>query len=120
MTLVTGDRVTSVSALFSVSCVVGGAAFRLLVVVGFTYSPVNPLLLLTGHGIVVSSRRVDGCGSSSFDPPFLFRFVRFSIKVSTCCLEEVPGVGLWGTLSLFRLLWLSHTSSVDPVWVWGL
>ena len=91
-----------------------------LVVVGFTYSPVNPLLLLTGHGIVVSSRRVDGCGSSSFDPPFLFRFPRFSIEVSTCCLEEVPGVGLWGTLSLFRLLWLCHTSSVDPVWVWGL
>ena len=72
----TGERDTSVGAFFSVSCVVGGAAFRLLVVVGFTYSPVNPLLLLTGHGIVVSSMRVDGCGSSesSSDPPFLFRF----------------------------------------------
>jgi len=53
---------------------------------------VNPLLLLTGHGIIVSSRRVVGCGSSSSDPPFLFRFPRFSIKVSTCCLEEVPGL----------------------------
>ncbi len=102
------------------SCVVRGAAFQLLVVVGFTYSPVNPLLLLTGHGIVVSSRRVDRCGSSSSDPLCLFRFPRFSIEVSTCCLKEVPGVGLWGTLSLFRLLWLCHTSSVDPVWVWGL
>ncbi len=118
MTLATGERDTSVSALFSVSCVVRGAAVRLLVVVGFTCSPVNPLLLLTGHGIVVFSRRVDGCWSSSSDPPFLFRFPRFSIEVST--LEEVPGVGLWGTLSLFRLLWLCHTSSVDPVWVRGL
>ena len=113
------STLTSVSALFSVSCVVRGAAFRLLVVVGFTYSPVNPLLLLTGHGIVVSSRRVDGCGSSSSDPSFLFRFPRFSIEVSTCCLKEVPGVGLWGTLSLFGFLWLCHTLSVDPVWGWG-
>ena len=94
----TGERDTSVGAFFSVSFVVGGAAFRLLVVVGFTYSQVNPLLLLTGHGIVVSSRGVDGCGSSSFDPPFLFRFPRFSIEVSTCRLEEVPGVGLFGAL----------------------
>ena len=56
MTLATGERDTSVSALFSVSCVVRGVVFRLLVVVGFsiqysviaqprfTYSPVNPLL----------------------------------------------------------------------------
>ena len=97
MTFAAGERVTSVSALFSVSCVVRGAAFRLLVVVGFTYSPVDPLLLLTGHGIGICSRRVDGCGSSSSGPPCLFRFPRFSIEVSTCCLEEVPGVGLWGT-----------------------
>jgi hypothetical protein len=64
----TGERDTSVSALFSesASCVVMDAAFRLLVGVGFTYSLVNPLLLLTGHGVVVSSRRVGGCGSSSF------------------------------------------------------
>ena len=61
------ERDTSVSALFSDSFVVRGAAFRLLVVVGFTYSPVNLLLFLTGRGIVVSSRRVDGCGSSSSD-----------------------------------------------------
>ena len=120
MVFATGERDTSVSALFSVSCVVRGAAFRLLVVVGFTYSPVNPLLLLTGHGIVVSGRGVDGCGGSSFDPPFLFRFPRFSIEVSTCYLEEVPGVRLFGTLSLFGFLWLCHTSSVDPVWVRGL
>jgi len=52
VTLATGERGTSVSALFSVSCVVRGAAFRLLVVVGFTYSPVRNLLL-TGRGIVV-------------------------------------------------------------------
>ena len=66
MVFATGEKETSVSALFSASCVVRDAAFRLLVVVGFTYSPVNPLLLLTGHGVVVSSRRVGGCGSSSF------------------------------------------------------
>ena len=94
MTLVTGERDTLVSALFSVSCVIGGTSFRLLVVVGFTYSPVKPLLLLTGRGIVVSRRRVDGCGGSSSDLPVLFRFPRFSIEVSTCCLEEFPGVGI--------------------------
>ena len=66
MVFATGERDTLVSAFFSASCVVRDAAFRLLVVVGFTYSPVNPLLLLTGHGVVVSSRRVGGCGSSSF------------------------------------------------------
>jgi hypothetical protein len=59
---------------------------------------VTPLLLLMGHGIVVSGRGVDGCGGSSFDPPFLFRFPRFLIEVSTCCLGEVPGVRLFGTL----------------------
>ena len=64
MTLATGERGTSVSALFSVSCVVRGAAFRLLVVAGFTYSPVRDLLLLTGHWIVVSSR-------SSFKEEFI-------------------------------------------------
>jgi len=64
VTLATGERDTSVSALFSVSCVVRGAAFRLLVVVGFTYSPVNPLLLLTGHGIGICSR-------SSFKEEFI-------------------------------------------------
>ena len=64
MTLATGERDTSVSVLFSVSCVVRGAAFRLLVVVGFTYSPVNPLLLLTGHGIGICSR-------SSFKEEFI-------------------------------------------------
>ena len=91
----------SASTLFSASFVVSDSAIQLplagmsswcaVVVVGFTYSPVNPLLLLAGHGIIVSSRRVVGCLSSS-DPPLLFRFPRFSIKVSTCCLEEVPGV----------------------------
>ncbi len=106
MILVTGERDISVSVLFSVSCVIGGTAFRLLVVDGFTDSPENPLLLLTGRGFVVSSRRVDGCGSSSSDLPAVFRFPRFLIEVSTCCLEEVPGVGLWGTLSLFGFLWL--------------
>jgi hypothetical protein len=64
VTFAAGERVTSVSALFSVSCVVRGAAFRLLVVVGFTYSPVNPLLLLTGHGIGICSR-------SSFKEEFI-------------------------------------------------
>ena len=64
MTLATGEGGTSVSVLFSVSCVVRGAAFRLLVVVGFTYSPVNPLLLLTGHGIGICSR-------SSFKEEFI-------------------------------------------------
>ena len=49
-----------------------------------------------------------------------FFFVRFSVKVSTCYLEEVPGVGLWGTLLLFGFLWLCQTSSVHPVWVWGM
>ena len=94
----TGEGDISVSALFSVSCVIGGTAFWLLVVDGFTDSPVNPLLLLTGRGLVVSSRRVDGCGSSSSDPSFLFRFPRFSVEVSTCRLEEVPGIGLFGAL----------------------
>ena len=126
----TGEKDTLVSTLFSDSFVVMDAAFRLLlvgmsswcvvVVFGSTYAPVNPLFLLAGHGIIVSSKRVVGCGSSLPDPPFLFRFPRFSIKVATCCLEEVPGVGLWGTLLLFGFLWLCHTSSVDPVWVWRL
>ena len=93
-----GEGDISVSALFSVSCVIGGTAFRLLVVDGFTDSPVNPLLLLTGRGLVVSSRRVDGCGGSSSDPSFLFRFPRFLVEVSTCRLEEVPGDGLFGAL----------------------
>ena len=126
----TGEKDTLVSTLFSDSFVVMDAAFRLLlvgmsswcvvVVFGFTCSPVNPLFLLAGLGIIVSSKRVDGCGCSSSDPPFLFRFPRFSIKVSTCCLEEVPGVGLWVTLLLLGFLWLCHTSFVDPVWVWRL
>jgi hypothetical protein len=79
----------------------GMSSWCVVVVVGFTYSPVNLLLLFTGHRIIVSIRRVVGCWSSSSDPPFLFRFPRFSIKVSTCCLEEVSDVGLWGTWLLF-------------------
>jgi hypothetical protein len=126
----TGEKDTLVSALFSASFVVRDTVFRLplagmsswcvVVVFGSTYAPVNPLFLLAGHGIIVSSKRGVGCGSSSSDPLFRFRFPRFSIKVSTCCLEEVSGVGLWGTLLLFRFLWLCHTSSVDPVWVWRM
>ena len=96
------------------------AAWCVLVVVGFTYSPVNPLFLLAGLGVIVSIERVVRRGCSSSDPLVLLCFPRFSIKVSTCCLEEDPGVGLWGTWSLFGFLWLCHTSSVDPVWVWRL
>ena len=48
---------------------------------------------------------------SSSDPLVLLRFPRFSsINVSTCCLEDVPDVGLLGTLSLFGFLWFGHTS----------
>ena len=130
MVCATGEKDTLVSTLFSASFVVRDAAFRLplagmsswcvVVVIGFTYSQVDLLFLLAGLGIIVSSKRGVGCGSSSSDPLFRFRFPRFSIKVSTCCLEEVSGVGLWGTLLLFRFLWLCHTSSVDPVWVWRM
>ena len=57
-------------------------------------------------GDVVTSLVVVGREYSSSDPPFLFRFPGFFINISTCCLEEVPGVGLWGTLSLVGFLWL--------------
>jgi hypothetical protein len=120
----------SASTLFSASFFVSDSAIPLplagmsswcvVVMVGFTYSPVNPLFLLASLGVIVSSKRVVGCLCSSSDPPFLYRFPRFSIKVSTCCLEEDPGVGLWGPLLLFRFLWLCHTSSVNPVWVWRM
>ena len=39
-----------------------------LVVVGFTYSPVNPLFFLAGLGVIVSIKRVVGRGCSSSDP----------------------------------------------------
>ena len=83
MVCATGEKDTLVSALFAASFVVSDAAFRLplagmsswcvVVVFGFTYGPVNPLFLLAGHGIIVSSKRGVGCGSSSSDPLFLFR-----------------------------------------------
>jgi len=57
---------------------------------------------------------------SSSDPLVLLQFPRFSINVSTCCLEDVPGVGLLGTLSLFGFLCLGHASSVGAVWVWRM
>ena len=120
MVCATGEKDTLVSTLFSASFVVRDAVFRLplagmsswcvAVVFGFTYSLVNPVLLLEGHGIIVSSKRGVGCGSSSSDPLVLFQFPRFSINVSTCCLEDVPDVGLLGTLSLFGFLWFGHTS----------
>ena len=72
MVFATGEKDTLVSALFSASFVVRDAAFRLplagvsswclVVVFGSTYAPMNPLFLLAGHGIVVSSNRVVGCG----------------------------------------------------------
>ena len=74
MVCATGEKDTLVSTLFSASFVVRDAAFRLplagmsswcvAVVFGFTYSPVNPLLLLTGHGIGICSR-------SSFKEEFI-------------------------------------------------
>ena len=83
MIFATCEQDTLVSALVSLSFVVRGAVFRLplagmsswceVVVFGCTYGPVNPLFLLAGHGIIVSSKRGVGCGSSSSDPLFLFR-----------------------------------------------
>jgi hypothetical protein len=121
--LATCEEDTLVSALFAVSFVVGGAVCRLplagmsswceVVVFGFTYGPVNPLVLWAGHGIIVSTKGGVGCGSSSSDLLFLFRFPRVSFKASICCLEEVPGVELCGVSLLFRFLWLCHTSLVE-------
>ena len=100
----TDEKDALVSTLFSASFIVRDAAFLLplagmsswgvVVVIGFTYSQVDLLFLLAGLGIIVSSKRVVGCWYSSSDPPVLLRFPRFSIKVSTCCLEEVPAFGL--------------------------
>jgi hypothetical protein len=117
----TGEKDILVITFFSASFIVTDVVFRLplavktswcvLVVVGFTYSPVNPLFLLEGLGVIVSIKRVVRRGSSSSDPLVLLRFPRFSsINVSTCCLEDVPDVGLLGTLSLFGFLWFGHTS----------
>jgi hypothetical protein len=49
----------------------GMSSWCVVDVVGSMYGPVNPLFLLAGHGIVVSSNRVVGCGNSSSDPLFL-------------------------------------------------
>ena len=129
MVCTTGEKDILVITFFSASFIVTDVVFRLplavktswcvLVVVGFTYSPVNPLFLLEGLGVIVSIKRVVRRGSSSSDPLVLLRFPRLSIKVSTGCLEEVTGaigclVTLWVPVTLPHLLSI-HGLEVDFV-----